>query len=328
MKVKITDVAEKAGVSIATVSHVINETRFVSDTTKSKVLQAIDELGYTPDQHARSFKMGKRNLIGFIVPDISNSYFSTIIEEVEKVLTKNQYNLVIANTNETKKRELDHIRSLTSGIVDGLILASTFEDYDDIASSIPPNFPLLLIDRTLSNSSCDTVAVSSFDAVYTAVNELILKGHTNIGYIAGLSRLSTTKERLDAYKKALSDNDINIDEELIQFGNSMHDCAFTCMRNLLEKNCSAIVISNHIMAIDSIKYLSMQNIEVNQDLTIVAFDDYGWNSLMSNNFDKIIQPVQNFGKIVGDTMLDRLLHPQAPNKQLILYSIYQPKIQL
>ena len=125
MKVTISDVARLAGVSTATVSHTINHTRYVSEETREKVYRAIAELGYTPDASARSFRTGRKRTIGFIVPDISNKFFATMIESVEHCLSGHGYHLIIANTKEDMDREETSIRLLTAGLVDGLLIILT-----------------------------------------------------------------------------------------------------------------------------------------------------------------------------------------------------------
>ena len=147
MKVTISDVAKLAGVSTATVSHTINNTRYVSNETKEKVYRAIAELGYTPDASARSFRTGKKKIIGFIVPDIANKFFATMIESVEKYLSAHGYQLIIANTRENMDREETNIRLLTAGLVDGLLVASTMDDFQRFDALIPAGFPVVLVDR-------------------------------------------------------------------------------------------------------------------------------------------------------------------------------------
>ena len=142
MKVTISDVARLAGVSTATVSHTINSTRYVSGETKEKVYRAIAELGYTPDASARSFRTGKKKTIGFIVPDISNKFFATMIESVENYLSAHGYHLIIANTKENPEREETNIRLLTAGLVDGLLVASTMDDFQRFDALIPAGFPV------------------------------------------------------------------------------------------------------------------------------------------------------------------------------------------
>ncbi|MDQ7993859.1 MAG: LacI family DNA-binding transcriptional regulator, partial [Propionicimonas sp.] len=147
MSSSIRDVAKLAGVSVATVSHVINGTRFVSDTTRAKVMSAIGELQYSPNILARKFKTGSRDSVGFVVPDIANGYFATLIEQVEDVLQANEFRLIVSNTHEDVARELDSLRMLSSGVVDGLVIASTLDDYGQIEDALPPDFPVVLVDR-------------------------------------------------------------------------------------------------------------------------------------------------------------------------------------
>ena len=125
MKAKITDVAQKANVSISTVSHVLNHTRFVSEETRKKVMDAVEELGYSPDASGRTFRTGKKMMIGLVVPDITNSVFAALIEDVDDVISKQGYNLVISNTRDCLKMEKQALRNLASGVVDGIVIAST-----------------------------------------------------------------------------------------------------------------------------------------------------------------------------------------------------------
>ena len=174
MKVTISDVAKLAGVSTATVSHTINSTRYVSGETRDKVYRAIAELGYTPDASARSFRTGKKKTIGFIVPDISNKFFATMIEAVENCLSAHGYHLIIANTKENAEREETNIRLLSAGLVDGLLIASTIEDFSRFESLIPAGFPVVLVDRPLRPSAsprCPCPISSLFTAVYAALRE-------------------------------------------------------------------------------------------------------------------------------------------------------------
>ena len=186
MKVTISDVANLAGVSTATVSHTINSTRYVSGETKEKVYKAIAELGYTPDASARSFRTGKKKTIGFIVPDISNKFFATMIESVENYLSSHGYHLIIANTKENPEREETNIRLLAAGLVDGLLIASTIEDFSRFESLIPAGFPVVLVDRTFDVKRFPSVCVSNFQPIYRSVCRLAGKGDKRIGIIGGL----------------------------------------------------------------------------------------------------------------------------------------------
>ena len=262
MKVTISDVAKLAGVSTATVSHTINNTRYVSNETKEKVYRAIAELGYTPDASARSFRTGKKKIIGFIVPDIANKFFATMIESVENYLSANGYQLIIANTRENMDREETNIRLLTAGLVDGLLVASTMDDFQRFDSLIPAGFPVVLVDRIFDVKKYSSVCVSNFQPIYRSVCRLAGKGDRRIGITGGLPRLSSTKERISAYRQAMADCGLPEDEDLIQYGDSLENSACACLDELLERKCDAIIVCQGLMASETIIYLHQKGIQL------------------------------------------------------------------
>ena len=326
MKVTISDVAKLAGVSTATVSHTINSTRYVSGETRDKVYRAIAELGYTPDASARSFRTGKKKTIGFIVPDISNKFFATMIEAVENCLSAHGYHLIIANTKENAEREETNIRLLSAGLVDGLLIASTIEDFSRFESLIPAGFPVVLVDRTFEAKRFPSVSVSNFQPIYRSVCRLAGKGDTRIGIIGGLPRLSSTRERIAAYREAVADCGLPLDEALIRFGNSMENSARACLDELLEQKCDAIVVAQGLMASDTVIYLHEKGLRLGEDIDLVTFVDYdsNINHLYSNQMDCIVQPVEELGEAAGEQILQRIESPDAPVFEQVLTSAYKP----
>ena len=326
MKVTISDVAKLAGVSTATVSHTINSTRYVSGETKEKVYRAIAELGYTPDASARSFRTGKKKTIGFIVPDISNKFFATMIESVENYLSAHGYHLIIANTKENPEREETNIRLLSAGLVDGLLIASTMEDFSRFESLIPAGFPVVLVDRTFDTKRFPSVSVSNFQPIYRSVCRLAGKGDKRIGMIGGLPRLSSTKERIAAYREAVADCGLPQDDLLIRYGNSMENSAQSCLDELLEQKCDALVVAQGLMASETVIYLHKKGLKLGEDIDLVTFVDYDSdiNYLYSNQMDCIIQPVEKLGETAGELILRRIETPDAPAFEQVLTSTYQP----
>ena len=326
MKVTISDVAKLAGVSTATVSHTINNTRYVSGETKEKVYQAIAELGYTPDASARSFRTGKKKTIGFIVPDISNKFFATMIESVENQLSAHSYHLIIANTKEDMDREETNIRLLTAGLVDGLLIASTMDDFHRFDQLIPAGFPVVLVDRVFDGQKYSSVSVSNFQPIYRSVCRLAGKGAKRVGIIGGLPRLSTTKERISAYQQAVADCGLPADESLILYGNSMENSVQSCLDQLLERGCDAVVVCQGLMAAETISYLHMKDIQLGKDIDLVSFVDYDYDfyQLYSDRMDSIVQPVQEMGTAAGEQILRRVEEPEAPIFEKVLTSAYHP----
>ena len=326
MKVTISDVARLAGVSTATDSHTINNTRYVSGDTKERVYQAIEQLGYTPDASARSFRTGKKKTIGFIVPDISNKFFGTIIESAENYLSGQGYHLIIANTKENMDREETSLRLLTAGLVDGLLVASTMDDFARFDSLIPAGFPVVLVDRTFENKKYSSVSVSNFQPIYRSVCRLSAKGKRRVGIIGGLPRLSTTKERIAAYRAAAADCGLAQDERLIRYGDSMEDSAPPCLNQLLEQGCDAILVCQGLMASVTIAYLRGKGVQLPEGLEIVSFVDYDTHAyeFYYQKVDRIIQPVEELGREAGEQILTRVEQPDAPVAERVLTSVYRP----
>ena len=326
MKVTISDVARLAGVSTATVSHTINNTRYVSRETKEKVYRAIEQLGYTPDASARSFRTGKRKTIGFIVPDISNRFFGSIIESAETVLSAQGYHLIIANTKENMEREETSLRLLTAGLVDGLLVASTMDDFSRFDALIPAGFPLVLVDRVFERKKYSAVCVSNFQPIYRSVCRLAAKGKRRIGIVGGLPRLSSTMERIAAYRTAVADCGLCQDECLIVYGNSMEDSALPCLDRLLEQQCDAILVCQGLMASVTIAYLRKKGIRPHRDLEVVSFVDYNTQpyEFYYHEVDRIIQPVEELGRAAGEQILLRVETPDTPVFEKILASAYEP----
>lgn len=318
----ISDVARAAGVSTATVSHTLNGTRTVSEHSRELVMKAIRELGYTPNAFARSFRTGKKNIIGFVVPDISNQFFARLIETVESSISAEGFHLIIANTQENKERELQHLRYLTSGVVDGILLASTMESYSEFSAVLPASFPTVLADRKVDAAPFSSVTVSAYQSVYRSVASLIEQGQRRIGFITGLSHLSTSRERLAAYRQAMSDFAIPIEDGFIQHGDSMERSAWNSTRELLKQRCTAIVASNGLMGTDVYHCLRECGMQIGRDVELVCFSDFDSPLLESSPVRLVAQPVDELGKMAGEEILRRIKDRAAEQKQILLSSIY------
>ena len=326
MKVTISDVARLAGVSTATVSHTINSTRYVSGETKEKVFKAIAELGYTPDASARSFRTGKKKTVGFIVPDISNKFFGTMIESVENYLSAHGYHLIIANTKENMEREEKNIRLLSAGLVDGLLIASTMDEFSRLDALIPNGFPVVLVDRTFETKKYSSICVSNFQPIYRSICRLAGKGAKRVGIIGGLPRLSSTAERISAYRQAVADCGLAQEEALIRYGDSMENSAQACLDDLLAQNCDGIVVCQGLMASETVIYLHKKGIQLGEDIELVSFVDYdsNFNELYANQMDMIVQPVEELGRAAGEQILRRIENPDEPVFEKVLTSAYRP----
>lgn len=315
MGAKITDVANRAGVSIATVSNVINGTRPVRPETRQRVMEAVEALKYLPDNSARHFKSGRRSTIGFIVPDICNTFFPTLVEAVEEILECNSYDLIVANTHENVKREGERLQRLSSGIVDALIIASSFESYPDLASYIPAGFPVVLIDRLPSHSQCDTVRADSRDAILQSIDFLVAQGHRKIGMLAWQENLSTTRERVAAYRQAAKACDF---PPTIRYVGIDSEVAYVA-EELRAEGCTALLIGNSKLYVQLIEF--MDAIEYHPE--VVSFCDSPEYEHIFHGIPIIKQPTKKIGNLAGRMILERLQYPRAHIKKNLVQCIFQ-----
>lgn len=321
--VSISDVARDAGVSVATVSYVINNTKSVKPETKEKVECSIRNLGFRPNMIARSFKTGKKNLVAFVVPDIANNFFATLIESIEQVLAAKNVKLMILNTKETKKKELDLINVVANGVVDGFIIASTVEHYRELKTVLPSNLPLIFIDRKIEGCPYDSITVNCYKALCEGVENLISKGHRKIGYITGLSRISTTKERLKAYEDTMKAHSL-YDPSLVVVGDSMRHCVDEHLEKLLDLGCTSIAISNNIMGAEAMIQMNRRGVIPGKDIEILGFLDGGEMQYGFHNIDLVCQPTAELGVAAGKRMLERLGNPNLSVSSIVLQAKFEP----
>lgn len=319
-KINMRDVAKRSGVSIATVSHVINHTKNISPTTRQNVENSIKELGYAVNSVARGFKTGTRKMIGCIIPDISNYFWAVIIEEIEAYLSSCGYHLIIINTRETAQKELEGIKLLSTSMVDGLIIGSTLADAKEIDAILPEGFPIVFIDRTPENCFHDSATISNYTSIFDAVTALIQHGNQKIGYIAGLERLSTSHERLRAYQDAILKQGLFIQESFVQCGDSMYMSALRPLTLLLDQGCSAIVISNNVMAADVMNYLYRERNQLSSKIDIIGYQEGIRDASMTQPFGLISQPSKHMGQWAAQQVLTRINHPESPIQNFTLSS--------
>lgn len=311
MRAKITDVAQLAGVSASTVSHVINKTRFVSEDTTRRVLDAVEELGYTPDVSAQVFKTGRKMMIGFLVPDITNPVFSLLIECVENIVSQQGYRLVVANTRDSVELERNAIKSLASGVVDGLIVASSAREIADIDDCIPASFPVIFVDRQLENYAQDSIVLDCYDAVGAMLDDLIASGHEKIGFIAGIPHLSATRHRVGAYKDAFSRNGLKCDARLIRYLERSKDNADTAITALLDYGCTALIGTNTNITLEVLNCLESDNVLELPRIQVCGFSD----SYLAARFEKklpvIDEPMEQMGVRAGEMILAKIAQPDS-----------------
>ncbi len=318
-KSSMVDVAKRAGVSTATVSHVINGTRYVSEEVTRRVNQAIEELNYVPNQVARNLKAGKNHTVMFIAPDISNGFYSSVIEGAEGVLAAAGYRLVIANTKEDILREKLHLQGAGNGTVDGLLLASTATNWETVCADVPKGLPMVLVERTFPNVDTSIVCEDCGQALYYAVSALAKAGHTRIGFISGLPYVSSTRERLAAFRCAMEVCGLSVERGFIQQGGSEKYSCAQCCQALLSLRCTAVIVSDGALTMDVSYYYQYAPIHPE----LVGFVDNPWQSRRGDFFGTIALPSEKMGINAGEELLRLLAHPKALSKKICLSARFE-----
>ncbi|MCY3977705.1 MAG: LacI family DNA-binding transcriptional regulator [Chloroflexi bacterium] len=302
-RITMADVAERAGVSKATVSHVINETRFVEDATKSRVREAIDALGYRPNVAARSLTTQRTRIIGLIISDVTNTFFGELTRGIEDALFANGYSLMLCNTNEVLEREEYYIDILLRQGVDGIIAAATSQDWDALNEAAKLNIPIVMLDRTFENADSPYVGVNNSQGAYLGTRHLIERGYREIGILSGFQRLSTMRERLAGFEQALAEAklplraDWRIDSPLtIEDGKR-------AMQQLMGQagRPGAVFISNNLLSLGALMGLVCPN-----DIAIVGFDDHPWARVSDPPLTVVRQPTYAIGETAALKVLQAL----------------------
>ena len=274
----IKDVAKKAGVSVATVSYVINGTRNVAPETAARVRAAMEELSYHPNAVAQSLRTRTTHVIGAVISDISNPFFATLIRGAEDCARENGYSLLICNTSEKLENELVYLQLLSRKRVDGMIIAPTGKNDGLIKDLIERGMQIVFIDRKVEGVAAPAVLSENEEGAYHATRYLIEQGHRKIGIVLGLPHVSTTTERLHGYERALAEAGIAADPSLIVYGHSQVEGARKASVTLLDRadRPSAVFATNNLMTIGLMMAIHELELRCPQDVSVIGFDDFDW----------------------------------------------------
>jgi LacI family transcriptional regulator len=320
---RIKDVAKAANVSTATVSHVINGTRYVSESTKVKVYQAMKQLDYKPNLVAKSLRSRKSMIIGLIVPmvytDTSNFFFMSIANGIETIVKKKGYNLILGNSHEDLKTEIDQIKLFNTQLIDGLLIAPTASKYSEYEDAFTGDYPVVFIDRKPEGYNGDIVMSDGYLGTFEAVSTLLEKGYQKIGFITGHLGISTSNDRLTGYMKALDEYGIQVDQSLIKEGSPGFSEGYKLAEELVnEEGVTAIFVSNNVMTMGALKFLNESNILIPDDIAIIGFDDYDWMKITTPPLSVVEQPSYEMGEKAVNILLKRIEEGEKKGKENIL----------
>lgn len=306
--VNIKDVAKKAKVSVATVSHVINNTRFVSDNLRARVSKVIEKLDYQPNILAGSLRSNRSSTVGFICPDTSNMLFADISKRIEDTLFSKGYSTIFCNSGYNSSKELRIINTLRTKRVDGIILVPVDRTDINISKLARSGIFTIILDRKIPKVKLPTIIIDNEKGVYEATKYLLELGHKDIGYIDRKTPHSHSIARLKGYKKALKERGISLMSNLIVKGGLRYKDSFIAMKELLKKKptLTAIITFNDAAAIGAMRAISDSRLRIPQDISIIGFDDIKLCEYTVPRLTSIHYPVEEVVEVVTSMLLSEM----------------------
>jgi LacI family transcriptional regulator len=314
------DVAERAGVSVTTVSHVINATRPVSDELRERVLAAMEELNYRPNRLARSLRLRQTHTIGIIVPDSANPFFAEVARGVEDTSFEQGYNVILCNSDDDLNKELLYTNVLAEKQVDGILFVAAGASAEQIQAMQLRRIPLVVVDREVPGVAVDSVLTDNARGGWLATRHLLELGHRRIGCIAGSSDVTPSAERITGYRRALSEAGISVDEALIVKGNFRYESGYQAAKQLLTAGDfpSAIFACNDLMAVGAMSAALELEFQIPANLSVVGFDDVRLASFTNPPLSTIAQPKYEIGVLAMKMLLERMRDYEMPPRRLML----------
>jgi DNA-binding LacI/PurR family transcriptional regulator len=317
------EVAKFADVSITTVSRVMNDASKVNPDTRERVQKAMRKLGYQPSRVAQRLRTtkGRSKMLGLIIPDIQNQFYSNIVRGIEDVAYAKDYAVILCNSDENPNKERFYLEVLQSESVDGVILPPIHQHSKVVEGLIESGVPIVCVDRKLVRENVDTVVINNEKGGYMAVKHLIDLGHRRIAILSSSPQFSSFEERQKGYEKALTDHGIEIDLAYIKEGDPRSsETARVLTKELiaLETPPTAIFATNNLMTLGVIEAINEKKMKIPADISVIGFDDMPWAKAITPPLTVIKQPGYEMGRRAAELMFQRVEDPKREPVQIMM----------
>lgn len=316
----IREVAERANVSPTTVSHVINQTRFVSDDVKLRVQAAMKDLNYQPNALASSLRSGKTHTIGLILPDSTNPYFAEIGHKVEARAYQLGYSVILCNSQDNAEKESFYLNVLYTKRVDGIILVSVGAEVSTLKFLRERRIPVVAVDRNFPEGELDMVQGDNHRGGWLAARHLIDLGHTRIGCVTGTFQINPSSERYHGFRQALEESGLELDPALVMGGDFRPESGWQLGLQLLRQTDrpTAIFAWNDLMAIGVLRAASECGLRVPQDLSVVGYDDIELSAFINPPLTTVHQPKSEMARIAVECLVSKTWsEPEGFNRHIL-----------
>ncbi len=308
----IRDVARLAGVSVATVSAVINAKGTASAEVQRRVEEAMKALDYHPDHMARSLKTGRSKVVGLVIPDVTNPFFTEVMSGLERQARRRGYSVILSNSNEDPVQERENLGMLYSQRVAGVVLACT-DAYAAHDRLISRRFPIVFIDRVpRAGFTGRAVVVDNVDAAHRGMRHLIELGHRRIAIIAGRLDSSVGIERVEGYRRAMQEANLLVSAPYFQHGDFGVDSGYRCGMELLRlpEPPTAIFSSNNKMTLGLMRAIAESGKACPEEVSVLSFDETPWSAGFQPQLTTLAQPTYEMGEAAMRILLG-ILEPES-----------------
>lgn len=304
----IYDVAREAGVSVFTVSAVVNRTGKVSPLLQRRVEAAVQRLNYRPNLLARGLAKRQTNIIGIVVPDIGNPFFPLVIRGAEDAAQKGGYSIVLCNSDDEREKEELYMELLLSKRVDGLLLTKTPGRFSPslMRSLTESGVPIVLLMRSCTGYAADMVVTDDFKGGVEAVSHLARVGHRTIAFVGGPPHVSNARARLQGYRKALKLCGLRYHPELVVEGDYRIDSGYRAGLTLLPRRPDAVLVANYLMTVGFMKAAEEVRLSCPEDFALASFDDYPWLGCFRPRLTTVELPKYDVGAVAAQLLLERI----------------------
>jgi len=302
---RIKDIAREAGVSTATVSHVINKTKYVTDETREKVEQAIKKFNYHPNAHAQMLALGKSKIIGLLVSDISNPFFPEIIKSVEAGVIEAGYDLILLNTNYDVTRAIEDVHRLIQMKVAGIVLMISEFDASLIDVAKRKKTSIVFHDLGVVGEKMSNVILDYTVGIEEAVQHLVSLGHKNIAHIAGSHTIHSGRIREEAFLNAMKKHFPQDEKPKIYEGDFRFEGGRSAAHQMLQEKDvpTAVVVANDLMALGAMQEFKSAGLQIPQDISIIGFDDIAFAALSDPPLTTVCSPRIEIGRRAVEALL-------------------------
>lgn len=315
----VKEVAKHAGVSVATVSRVLNGSTAVDGPLRQRVMVAVEKLAYRPNRLARNLRTNSTKTIAIVVPDIQNPFFVSVERGVEEVAFREGYTVLVCNTDDDPERERIYLQVLVDDAVAGILVCATDERRSSaqLLTILEQGIALVAVDRRLENAPVDGVLSDNFGGTRTAVTYLIEQGHRRIGLIAGPAKYAPARERRAGYEQALIDHALVVDPALIKVTNFKGPEAAIATEELLtlSEPPTALFLSSGNVAIGSLQAIHRLGLQIPADVSLIIFDDLDWADAYNPPLTVVAQKTRQIGGLAGELLLRRIQGSSEPPQE-------------